>query len=76
LAKPDFSKDFTIYTNSIEEVIYVILLQKYDENAKQPIDFMSQNLSDHFDNLRQVFSCCRKYGMSLNPTKSIFGVTS
>jgi hypothetical protein len=25
---------------------------------------------------RQVFLCCRKYGMSLNPSKSIFGVLS
>jgi hypothetical protein len=29
---------------------------------------------DHFDHLRQVFLRCRKFGMSLNPTKSIFGV--
>jgi hypothetical protein len=31
---------------------------------------------DHFNHLRQVFLHCRKFGMSLNPTKSIFGVTA
>lgn len=29
--------------------------------------------ADHFRHLRQVFLRCRKYGISLNPTKSIFG---
>jgi hypothetical protein len=46
LEKPYFSKDVTIYTNSTEEVVYVILLQKDDENVENPIDFMSQSLFD------------------------------
>ena len=32
LEKTNFEKDFIIYTNAIEEEIYVILIQKYDEN--------------------------------------------
>jgi len=31
---------------------------------------------DHFQHLRHVFLRCQKYGISLNPTKSIFDVTS
>jgi hypothetical protein len=33
-----------------------------------------RNQQYHFDHLRKVFLCCRKIGMSLNPTKSFFGV--
>jgi hypothetical protein len=36
----------------------------------------SRNRQDHFDHLKQVFLRCRKFRMSLNPTKSIFGVTA
>jgi hypothetical protein len=46
LAKPDFDKDFIIYTNSTEEAIYVILLQNDDQNNEQPVAYMSQSLSD------------------------------
>jgi hypothetical protein len=31
---------------------------------------------DHFKHLKKVFSRCSKFGMSLNPAKSIFGATS
>jgi len=33
----------------------------------------SRFCTDHFSHLRQFFLHCRKYGMSLNPNKSIFG---
>jgi hypothetical protein len=46
LAKPKFEKYFIIYTNSTEEAIYFILLQKYDQNNDQTIDYMSQILLD------------------------------
>jgi hypothetical protein len=35
----------------------------------------SKNRSDHFDHLRNILMRCRKFGISLNPSKSIFGVT-
>jgi hypothetical protein len=46
LAKPDFEKDFIIYTNATEEAISVILLQCDDHYNKKPVAYMSQILSD------------------------------
>ena len=34
----------------------------------------SKNQLDHFGHLRKVFMRCGKFGISLNPSKSIFGV--
>jgi hypothetical protein len=34
----------------------------------------SKERSSHFDHLRQVLLRCRKFGISLNPKKTIFGV--
>jgi hypothetical protein len=34
----------------------------------------STDISDHIGHLRQVFERCRRYSISLNPTKSVFGV--
>ena len=52
--------------------------------AKEIHDFLVIYLKDlticsksdqqHLDNLRQVFLKCRKYGISLNPKKSLFGL--
>jgi hypothetical protein len=35
----------------------------------------SKNRSDHILHLTKIFERCRKYGISLNPKKTIFGVT-
>ena len=35
----------------------------------------SKKCSDHIHHLRQVLDRCKKYGISLNPKKSIFAVT-
>jgi hypothetical protein len=35
----------------------------------------SKKWLDHFGHLRKVLMRCRKFGISLNPSKSIFGVT-
>jgi hypothetical protein len=35
----------------------------------------SRNRQDHFDHLRNIFLCCIKFRISLNPMKTIFGVT-
>ena len=34
----------------------------------------SKSDQQHLDHLRQVFSKCKKYGISLNPKKSLFGL--
>jgi hypothetical protein len=47
LISPNRSKDFVMYTNSPEETISAILLQKDHEENLQPIAFVSQNLNTH-----------------------------
>ena len=39
------------------------------------ITVFSKNRADHLTHLRRVFERCRKYGISLNPKKSIFSIT-
>ena len=39
------------------------------------LNFFSKDQSTHIADLRQVFNRCRKYGISLNPKKCLFGVT-
>jgi hypothetical protein len=34
----------------------------------------SKNREDHIQHLTHIFKTCRKYGISLNPKKTIFGV--
>jgi hypothetical protein len=34
----------------------------------------SKNREEHIQHLTQIFERCRKYGISLNPKKTIFGV--
>jgi hypothetical protein len=46
LAKPDFEKYFTIYTNPTEEAVSAILLQCDDKNNEKLVAYMSQSLSD------------------------------
>ena len=38
------------------------------------ITVFSKSNKQHLDHLRQVFINCRKYGISLNPKKSLFGL--
>ena len=38
------------------------------------ITVFSKNDEDHFQHLKQVFSKCRKFGLSLNPKKSYFAI--
>ena len=47
LVSPDPSKDFVMYTNSSEETISAILLQKDHEENLRPIAFVIQNLKTH-----------------------------
>jgi hypothetical protein len=46
LAKPDFEKEFTIYTNATEEAIFVVLMQDDGQGNEKHVAYMSQSLSD------------------------------
>ena len=41
----------------------------------EKVSVFSKNRSDHISHLRKVLERCRKFGISLNPKKSIFVVT-
>ena len=51
------------------------LIGKYIEIYQGDLTVFSLNCIDHISHLRQVFDKCREFGISLNPAKSIFGVT-
>jgi hypothetical protein len=46
LVKPDFEKEFMIYTNATEEVASIILMQCDDQVKEKPMAYMSQSLLD------------------------------
>ena len=46
LASPDFSKDFLIFSFSLEHTVAGVLLQKNHEGHEHPIDFYSKTLRD------------------------------
>jgi len=46
LAKPEFEKDFIIYTNSTEEAVSSILVECDDQNHEKLVAYTSQILSD------------------------------
>ena len=41
-----------------------------------PLVVKSQAQHDHFEDLRTVFMCLKKYNLKLNPLKCTFGVSS
>ena len=41
----------------------------------EDITIFPKNRSDHISHLKKVFERCRRYGISLNPKKTIFAVT-
>ena len=51
------------------------LISKFVVIYLDDITIFSKNRTDHLTHLRRVFEHCRKYGISLNPKKSIFSVT-
>jgi hypothetical protein len=61
LEKPDFEKDFIIYTHATEEAIYAILLQCDDKNNEKLVAYMSQSLS--YDDIK--YSYISKHVLSL-----------
>jgi hypothetical protein len=48
------------------------LIQKIIEIYQDDLTVISKDRKDHLSHLRIVFERCRKYGISLNPKKSIF----
>jgi hypothetical protein len=50
------------------------LMVKIIEIYQEDLTVFSKERADHISHLRQVFERCRKYGISLNPAKSILGV--
>jgi hypothetical protein len=50
------------------------LMGKIIEIYQDDLTVFSKDRSQHVSHLRQVFERCRKYGISLNPAKSIMGV--
>ena len=38
------------------------------------VTIFSKKREDHMFHLKQIFDCCRKYGISLNPKKCVFTV--
>jgi hypothetical protein len=47
------------------------LIDKIIQIYLDDLTVYSKTRSDHFDHLRKVFMRCRKFGISLNPSKSI-----
>ena len=52
----------------LEEIGYFIVIYLDDITVYLKID------EEHLAHLRKVFEKCRKYGMSLNPKKNLFGL--
>jgi hypothetical protein len=50
------------------------LIGKLIEIYQDDLTVFSKDRASHVDHLRQVFERCRRYGISLNPKKSVFGV--
>jgi hypothetical protein len=50
------------------------LIQKIIEIYQDDLTVVSKNRKDHLSHLRIVFERCRKYGISLNPKKYVFGI--
>jgi hypothetical protein len=68
LAKPDFDKEFTIYTNATKEAISSILMQCDDQENEKPVAYMSQILSD--DEFK--YSFIEKHAFALVKAVEIF----
>jgi len=50
------------------------LIQKIIEIYKDDLTVVSKDRKDHVSHLKIVFERCRKYGISLNPKKFVFGM--
>jgi len=62
-----FQRDIDIAFHGMINKVIVVYLDN--------VTVYSKNRNDHLSHLKQIFKHCRKYGISLNPKKSIFAVT-
>jgi hypothetical protein len=51
------------------------LIEKIIQIYLDDLTVYSKNRSDHFGHLRKILMRCKKFKISLNPSKSIFGIT-
>ena len=51
------------------------LIGKIIEIYQDDLTIFSKDGKSHIGHLKQVFERCREFGISLNPAKSVFGVT-
>jgi hypothetical protein len=51
------------------------LIGKFMEDYQDDMTIHSKLREEHIKHLRQVFECCRMYGISLNPKKCLFAVS-
>jgi hypothetical protein len=57
------------------EIDFDNLISKIIQVYLDDLTIYSKNGSNHFGHLRKFFLRCKKFGMSMNPYKYIFGVT-
>jgi hypothetical protein len=57
------------------QIVFDDLINKIIQVYLDDLTTYSKNRLDHFSHLRKVLMRCRKFGVSLNPSKSIFDVT-
>jgi hypothetical protein len=50
------------------------LIGKIIEIYQDDLTMFSKDRKDHVKQLKQIFDICRRFGISLNPKKSVFGV--
>ena len=50
------------------------LIGKIIEIYQDDLTVFSKERSSHVGHLRKIFERCRKYGISLNPAKSVLGI--
>jgi len=56
------------------DVAFRGLINKFVVVYLDDVTVYSKNREDHIQHLTQIFERCRKYDISLNPKKNIFGV--
>ncbi len=56
------------------DITFGAFINKYFVVYLDDVTVYSKNKTDHIKYLKEVFERCRKFGMSLNPKKSVFVV--